>query len=157
MNILYGTYRVSFDSSGRISIPLKMRQTFPEDMRDKIWVTIGYKACVAGYNEKEFRRFFNALAMIKDTNEMEKLELISAFSENLDSLTFDKQGRIVLPQNLVAHANLQNCPEVLVVGVMNHLEIWNPELHAQQVQVSSQTVKNKLRSLNLDLATQIEP
>jgi len=134
-----------------------MRQSFPEAMREKIWVTIGYQNCVAGYNEQEFRRFFNALSSITDTNEIEKSELISSFTKNLTDLAFDKQGRIVLPQNLVSYANLHNCPEVLVVGVMNHLEIWNPELHAEQERQSMQTVQTKLRSLNLNLATQIEP
>jgi MraZ protein len=156
MNILYGTYRVSFDASGRISIPLKMRQAFPESLRDKIWVTIGYQACVAGYNELEFTRFLNALASIKDIGEIEKTQLISAFSSNLMDLTFDKQGRIVLPQHLIEHAELQNCSEVMVLGVMNRLEIWNPELHVQQKQHTSQTVQNKLRSVNLDLVTQIK-
>lgn len=156
MNMLYGTYRVAFDASGRISIPLKMRNSFPEAMRDKIWVTIGYQKCIAGYNEKEFLRFFNALALIRDINEIEKSELIGAFSKNLTDLTFDKQGRIVLPQNLVDFAELQHGSEVLVLGVMNHLEIWNPAAHAQQAQSSLQTVQTRLRSLNLDLATQIE-
>jgi MraZ protein len=157
MNILYGTFRVSFDASGRISIPLKMRQAFPEALRDKIWVTIGYQACVAGYNEQEFIRFLNAVSAIQDSNELEKSELISSFSSNLADLTFDKQGRVVLPQHLISHANLQDCSEVLVIGVMNRLEIWNPELHQAQMQQSSQTVQNKLRSVNLNLATQINP
>jgi MraZ protein len=157
MNILYGTYRVSFDSSGRISIPLKMRQAFPETLRDKIWVTIGYQACVAGYNEQEFIRFLSAVSAIKDFNEIEKSEFISSFSSNLADLVFDKQGRVVLPQHLISHANLQNCSEVLVIGVMNRLEIWNPELHQAQMQQSTQTVQSKLRSVNLDLATQINP
>jgi MraZ protein len=157
MNFLFGTHRVSYDASGRVSIPLKLRQSFPEALREKIWVTIGYQACVAGYNEQEFVRFLNALSAIKEAKEMEKSEIIRSFTSASTDLTFDKQGRIVLPQHLITYAQLQDCNEVLILGAINRLEIWNPDLYQEQLQDSTQTVQTTLRSVNLDLVTQINP
>ncbi len=41
----------------------------------------------------------------------------------------DKQGRILLPQNLRDFAGLDG--EVVVVGVVSRVEVWNPERHKQ--------------------------
>jgi MraZ protein len=157
MNFLFGTFRVSFDSSGRVSIPLKMRQSFPESLRDKIWMTIGYETCIAGYNQQEYVRFLNALSGIKDSNEMEKSTIIRSFTSASTDLVFDKQGRIVLPHHLIAYAQLQECAEVLILGAINRLEIWNPDLYQKQQHENVMTVQATLRSVNLDLTTQINP
>ncbi|MGZ4481189.1 MAG: division/cell wall cluster transcriptional repressor MraZ, partial [Gaiellales bacterium] len=37
----------------------------------------------------------------------------------------DAQGRVMLPQTLVAHAKLSH--DIAVVGVRDHLEIWDLE------------------------------
>ncbi len=46
-------------------------------------------------------------------------ELLAAVETELD-----RQGRIVLPPPLLAHAKLER--EVVVAGVRDHLELWEP-------------------------------
>ena len=44
---------------------------------------------------------------------------------NANELEFDRQGRILVPATLREYAKLQK--EVMVIGVADHVEIWNRE------------------------------
>ena len=52
------------------------------------------------------------------------------FSSAFDSIP-DRQGRVLIPQNLRDYAAIQN--ETVVIGVMNRLELWDPARWAQVV------------------------
>ena len=39
---------------------------------------------------------------------------------------YDKQGRIAITPNLINYANLNK--EALIIGMVNKIEIWNPDL-----------------------------
>jgi MraZ protein len=45
------------------------------------------------------------------------------FSGAFDSIP-DRQGRVLIPQNLRDYAGIDN--ETAVIGVMNRVELWNP-------------------------------
>jgi MraZ protein len=42
------------------------------------------------------------------------------------SVQYDKQGRIAISPNLIEYAQLEK--EVLILGMVNKIEIWNPKL-----------------------------
>jgi MraZ protein len=46
------------------------------------------------------------------------------FSDAYDSIP-DRQGRVLIPQKLREHAGITG--ETAVIGVMNRVEIWNPD------------------------------
>lgn len=48
----------------------------------------------------------------------------------------DKQGRILLPQHLRGEANLQR--EVVLVGMLSHVEIWDKETWEEENQATSE-------------------
>jgi MraZ protein len=51
--------------------------------------------------------------------------------------TLDAQGRIALPPRLVAHAKLSK--DVLIVGLLDHLEVWNPGLFESYLESSNRS------------------
>jgi MraZ protein len=53
------------------------------------------------------------------------------FSSAFDSVP-DRQGRILVPQNLRDYAEIAN--DTVIIGVMNRVEIWNPAKWAEVVQ-----------------------
>ncbi|GAF39007.1 cell division protein MraZ [Agrilactobacillus composti DSM 18527 = JCM 14202] len=59
-------------------------------------------------------------------------------------LTFDKQGRINIPQPLLTYANLTK--ECVLVGVSNRIEIWSAtawtQFDAQMTQDFDKTAEN---------------
>jgi MraZ protein len=53
---------------------------------------------------------------------------------DLNEETLDAQGRLSIPPRLLAHAQLKR--EAMVNGVMDHIEIWDPDLFDQYVEPS---------------------
>ena len=50
--------------------------------------------------------------------------------------TFDKQGRVLVPTPLRKSANLEK--DVVLVGVQDHVEIWDKALWEEQSMVSEE-------------------
>ncbi len=50
------------------------------------------------------------------------------FFAYMKEVELDKQGRIIIPAFLRKYADVLESRETVVVGVMNHVEIWNPTL-----------------------------
>ena len=67
-------------------------------------------------------------------NELKKLSSLSnvnrSFVRNTvryaSMVKYDKQGRIAITPNLINYANLNK--EALIIGMVNKIEIWNPDL-----------------------------
>src|SRR5690606_40191637 len=62
----------------------------------------------------------------------------------------DKQGRIMLPQTLRAHARLDK--DAVVIGVSNRVEIWAKEVwdgYVQQAEGSFEDIAENLEGLGL--------
>lgn len=73
----------------------------------------------------------------KLAEKVDALQLIGQEAETLRRLLFvnaaigemDKQGRVLVPEHLRNHAEIQK--EAVVVGVGKFMEIWNPQNWAQ--------------------------
>jgi len=48
----------------------------------------------------------------------------------------DKQGRVLVPPHLRTEANLQR--EIVLVGMLNHVEIWDKETWEEENQATSE-------------------
>ena len=66
----------------------------------------------------------------------EEFDLISLYFGEAEQLPFDKEGRIILPKNLIKHAAIVN--EVLFVGLGPTFQMWNPENYSQK---KNETIK----------------
>jgi len=55
----------------------------------------------------------------------------------------DQQGRITVPQEHLEYAKISD--KVLVIGAVDHLELWNPELYNAFLNQSSYTSKDRVR------------
>ena len=112
-----GRYTHSLDNKSRTSIPKKFR----EQLRDGAILTTGLDGCLFLYSKKDWEDLSKAV---------KELPLTAAdardFSRYLFSgaveVTFDQLGRTVIPDYLVAHANLGK--ELIILGVLNRIEIW---------------------------------
>ncbi len=115
-----GEYEYAIDEKGRITLPVKFR----EYLRPGVVVTRGFERCVL---------VFPLPAWSELTQRLDSLDLTDAHVRRLRRLTFslayftdvDRQGRILIPQNLRAYADLKDVG--VVVGLNRYLEIWNPQ------------------------------
>ena len=116
-----GQYLHNLDEKGRIIIPTKIR----EQLTPTVVVTIGFDKCIALYSMEGWEKFQNSLLTLP-ANSQDARKHVRLIVGSASTLEFDKQGRINLPSNLIAHAGASK--ECVVVGVLDHVEIWSKEM-----------------------------
>ena len=115
-----GEFRHTLDDKGRITLPAKYRAR----LAGGIVMTSGTKRFVIVFPLDEFEQLasrVNGLSIVTTDAAMLRRQLFS----NASDLEPDKQGRVVMPESLRQYAGINQ--EVIIVGVGNHIEIWNPE------------------------------
>ena len=114
-----GEYEHTIDDKGRLTIPAKFR----DELEGGIVITRGLDGCLWAYGRSEWEKLAEKIARMPTTNPAARNFARFMFSGAFDSIP-DRQGRILIPQNLRNYATIQN--ETVVTGVMNRVEIWNP-------------------------------
>jgi len=123
--VLLGSFSHSVDGKGRMFIPAKWR----EDLGGTIIVTRGILRgntahCLFGMSVEAWREFAARFSSLPETDVMGQAFRRMMFSNAADC-EMDKQGRILIPNNLREYADLTR--EVTLVGVDNRIEIWNAQ------------------------------
>ena len=123
-NTFIGEYSYTLDAKGRINIPSKFRSSLSKDNDQSLVITRGMHKCIWLYP-----------LIIWQTieNELRKLSSLSGINRTFTRNTvrhasivqIDKQGRIALNQNIINFANLTK--KALIIGMVNKIEIWDPE------------------------------
>ena len=118
--MLLGEYEHAVDEKNRLTLPAKWRQAFAEG----VFVARGIDPCLLVFAREEWDHFVaerlaNLNAFSKEARQMSRF-----FFAGTHETELDKQGRFVLPPQLIEHAGLAR--EVVVAGVRDHLEIWDP-------------------------------
>ncbi len=115
-----GEYEHSVDVKGRLIMPAKLR----EDIGEKFVVTKGLDGCLFAYSQKEWENFEEKLKQLPLTNKNAR-DFVRFFLAGAMECEIDKQGRFLISSNLREYATLEK--EVIIVGVLNRIEIWNKE------------------------------
>jgi MraZ protein len=113
-----GEYSHSIDAKGRLIIPAKFREL----LGDSFVVTRGFDGCLFVFAQEGWDAFeakLQALPMDKP----EVRVLTRFFIAGAIDAEVDKQGRILLPANLIQHAKIEK--DAIVAGVGNRVEIWS--------------------------------
>lgn len=116
--MFYGSYIHFLDDKNRLLIPSKMRGS----VGDKLFILKGYDGCLALYPEADFQVYLDNLASLpyldKNSRDVSRIAL-STVSE----LELDKASRIQIPTALVNKYQISK--EVVVVGMLDHIEVWS--------------------------------
>ncbi len=116
-----GEYQHTLDAKGRIFIPSKFR----DELGDTFFVTLGLDNCLFIFPQEEFDRLKAKLDATSIANKDARAFTRFFFSKACEC-EMDKQGRIMLPNNLREYAGLSK--DVTIVGVSNRAEIWNTQV-----------------------------
>jgi MraZ protein len=119
--MFYGEYQHSIDRKGRLILPAKFRETAKANFVEKFFVTRGLDKCLFMFAEEEWRSQESKLKAIPFTKQQSRTFNRLYFSGAAE-VTFDAQGRILLPQYLKDFAEIKR--DVVIVGVSNRIEIW---------------------------------
>lgn len=121
-----GEFEHTIDGKGRLTIPAKFR----DELESGVIVTRGLDGCLWAYNRAEWEKLAEKIASMPTTNPAARNFARFMFSSAFDSIP-DRQGRILIPQNLREYSGIES--ETVVIGVMNRVEIWNPQKWADVV------------------------
>nr|WP_330381825.1 division/cell wall cluster transcriptional repressor MraZ [Defluviitalea phaphyphila] len=113
-----GEYQHTIDTKGRLIIPSKFR----EGLGDTFVVTKGLDNCLFIYPLTEWKIFEDKLKTLPLTNSNAR-KFVRFFLAGAVECSVDKQGRILIPNNLRTYSNLEK--DVILIGVLNRIEIWS--------------------------------
>lgn len=115
-----GEFRHALDAKGRLILPADFR----EQLTGGGFVTKLTDGCLAVFTPAEFRRRSLEMLDMARQGQTER-QTVRSFGAASKPVSPDGQGRIAIPQALREWAALER--DVVVVGVFNHIELWNPE------------------------------
>ena len=114
-----GTYTPKLDDKGRLFLPAKFR----DQLTEGLVVTRGQEFCLTVWPMDDFmeltRKAQEAPVTVKGARDYTRFLFAGASEEKPD-----KQGRITITPMLREYASLDR--DVVVIGVMNRIEIWDP-------------------------------
>ena len=123
-----GSYTYILDHKGRISIPVKFRRPDSSTSYHSFIVTRGLEGCLFLCPQEEWGKIETRLKTLSFTQSNNRL-FLRLLLENANEVEVDKQGRILIPQSLLAKAKISK--EVLIMGVFERVELWNPEEYSK--------------------------
>ncbi len=137
--MFFGEYSYKVDEKGRAPLPPKFRR----DMRDTVVLSRGVEKCIVAYSLAEWTRVAESLSS-KAMGPASSRRINRSIFGSAFSVSFDKQGRVILPPTLREYAEIKE--GVIVVGVNNSVELWNSELWEVEKQKSNEQVSQMIES-----------
>lgn len=119
--MLLGEHEHTIDDKNRLTLPARFRQSFA----DGVVVTRGIEPCLAVYTKEGWDDFVSSRLSGLDRFSREARDMRRYLFSATVVTELDKQGRVTIPAGLLAKADLGR--DVIVAGVGDCLEIWNPE------------------------------
>lgn len=118
--MLIGEYNHSLDIKNTMIIPAKFR----EELGDTFVATKGLDGCLYVYPMSEWRILEEKLKKLPLTSK-DARAFVRFFYSGANEINIDKQGRALIPQNLLEYGQINK--EIVVIGVMTRIEIWSKE------------------------------
>jgi len=114
-----GTYPNSIDLKNRVIIPSKFR----DELGQRCLWTKGFDGrCLYIFSVSEWENFMQRLSALPSLDAGAR-QLIKHFSAGAKDCDIDRQGRVVIPQELREYANIEK--ELVTIGLMNKIEVWS--------------------------------
>ncbi len=133
-------------------LPARIRETLSRKFNNTLVVMQYQDQCLKAFPleiwEEEYEPAFKKMP----TNTKAARNFRRYYLASATDCTIDKQGRILIPQNLKNFARLEK--EVILAGNINHFEIWNKDLFSENIEpepdfLESEEAKTLLGKLGL--------
>jgi MraZ protein len=138
--MLLGEHEHALDEKNRLTLPARLR----DQLGDRVVVTRGLDGCLYVYAAAEWARLAERVGTL-DALSREARTMQRFFFASATDVELDKQGRIVIPANLLETAGMGR--DVTVAGVYDHLEVWDRAAwrdQRQTVEGSAEDVAERL-------------
>jgi len=113
-----GKYQNSIDAKSRMIIPSKFR----DELGYRCILTVGKNKCLYIYPVSEWENVTKDL-FVHPTSDDSQVQLVRRYFSNASECEIDKQGRIIIPQELRDYAGIEK--ELVTNGLSNIIEVWS--------------------------------
>ena len=128
--MLTGTYSRSLDDKLRVTVPKQLREALESGSRGPFYIAPGTDGSLSVYRGDGLARLAERLDEASPAGQ-DVRAFVRLFYSRAQSVEIDSQGRIRIPPELAALAAVTR--EVVLIGVQDHLEIWDADRWRQYV------------------------
>ncbi|MEI8307345.1 MAG: division/cell wall cluster transcriptional repressor MraZ [Chloroflexales bacterium] len=140
-----GEFEHSIDDKGRVAIPARFREELGEGMV----LTRGFDQCLQAFPRQIWQLLAQKVSSLSLGNP-EARNLRRMLFSNAAEVEVDRQGRILVPQNLREYAGLVE--QVVITGMDTYFELWSSEhwrTMMVQLDTSGAGIAEQLASLGI--------
>ena len=119
MERFYGTFEHTLDGKGRIILPAKFRPPFEHGG----YLTQYQDGCLALWTPDGFEQQAELMKERARSGRNDR-NLARYWASATQELDMDRQGRLMVPARMREFAGLES--DVMVIGVFDRVELWNP-------------------------------
>jgi MraZ protein len=116
-----GEFRHTVDAKGRLIVPARLRDEIQDD---SVVLVMSPEGCIDLWSGEHWAGYEAKLLEQRQANP-DARNVVRRIAASAHPDRIDRQGRMNIPPHLRAHAAIER--EVLVVGSLDHAEIWSPE------------------------------
>ena len=147
MSYFRGQYYHSIDAKGRVIFPAKLREIFEEKYDNQLIVT-GWKGYLGVFPYEEWRNLEEKLSQKSIIQDKVRGFQRLFMSGGID-LTFDAQGRILIPPSLRKYAGLEK--DIVTAGMLRTVEIWDKDRFEENLITSARDLEHNSDDLMAEL------
>ncbi len=122
----WGNIEAKIDTKGRVFIPVQFRKELLSVQEECVILKKDlHQNCLIIYPKEVWEKLLQELQVKLDKWDPIHQTLFRQFVSDLEILTVDNSGRILIPKRLVGLTNIDS--EVRFIGVGNRIEVWAKE------------------------------
>ena len=142
--MLIGEHWHTIDVKNRIMIPSKLRN----GLGTSFMITRGLDHCIYAYLMRESEKLEENGASLLNTRRDARV-FKRFFLSGATQVDMDKQGRVLIPANLVGYGKLIS--DVVTIGMQDKLEIWSKETwnQYQEQEINMDEVAERMADLGI--------
>ncbi|HCP18647.1 MAG: hypothetical protein CBC12_03170 [Candidatus Puniceispirillum sp. TMED52] len=138
MELFTSTFENKVDRKGRVSVPAKYRAILESRGEPVILTRSLTLPCLEGMSVDRINQYADAIdSMDVFSEEAEMLQMIIASAQEMRP---DSEGRIVLPEEFLAHADISDA--ATFIGIGRSFQLWQPAAFKARESKSRHAARN---------------
>jgi MraZ protein len=130
--VFVGVHERQLDDRGRVALP----PTFRHPLGDLCYLFSGEDGCVSIRSVEAFKdEAGDLIARVKRGDASRDRQ--RAFAASASEASIDKQGRVTISPELRAFAGIEPQSAIVLLGDLDHIEIWEPAAYATHRDIGS--------------------
>jgi len=145
-----GSHRHTLDSKGRLALPSSFRRITGVKQKDgpqpQLILMRGFNRCVWAFLEESWRRIEDRLRD-RQFKDQDSRDFLLELTRDVEVVPVDAAGRILIPQSHLTLAGLERGKEVLTLGMLDHIELWDPASYDEHMAKKGGSFEENSREL----------